>query len=277
MNRRRCLKLIASGTAALALGGTGYGFYEANHIRVERPTFALPHLPMAFDGLRVAFLSDLLHGPYTDTAYLTTIVRTTRMLDPDLILLGGSYVLRDRRHIRPCFTELGKLRAPLGVFGVLGSHDYRHGVNETRLEMRGAGVQELTNAGVWLKRGDTRLRLAGVDDLTKGQPNLSPALGDATPTDACVLLSYNPAFAEGILDFRVGLVLSGSTHGGQIRLPVVGSPWLYSDADQKYRAGFVQAPETTVYTSRGLGVSGLPVRLACRPELTLLTLRSPGA
>ncbi|QEL14497.1 metallophosphoesterase [Limnoglobus roseus] len=277
MNRRRCIKLLASASAALALGGTGYGFYEAVHVRVERPTVTLSRLPKTFDGLRVAFLSDILHGPYTEADHLTTIVRTTRMLDPDLILLGGDYALRDRRHIGPCFAELGKLRAPLGVFGVLGTHDYRLGVDETRAEMDRAKIVELTNAGVNLKRGEDRFWLAGVDDMEAGRPELNDALRGIPYGDACVLLSHNPAFADTIQGNRVDLVLSGATHGGQVRLPLVGSPWLYSETDRKYRAGLVQAPETRVYVSRGLGVSGLPVRFHCRPELTLLTLRSPVA
>lgn len=274
MNRRQCLKLLATSSAAAVLGGAGYGFYEAGSVRVERPTFALPNLPPSFDGLRVAFLSDILHGPYGEADYLTSIVRTTRLLTPDVIVLGGDYALRDPQYIRPAFDELAKLRAPLGVHGVLGSHDHRLGAAAVREEMRRANVTDLTNAGVWLTRGKDRLRLMGVDDLEKGKPELEPAVGDMTRKDAGLLASYNPAFAEAIRDPRVGLVLSGSTHGGQVRVPGVGSPWLYSATAKKYQAGFVRAPETTVYVSRGLGVSGLPVRLGCRPELTLLTLKT---
>lgn len=275
MNRRQCLKLLASSSTALVLGGAGYGFYEASSVRVERPTYALPNLPPSFDGLRVAFLSDILHGPYAEADYLSSIVRTTRLLTPDVIVLGGDYALRDAQYIRPAFDELAKLRAPLGVYGVLGSHDYRLGVDEVRTEMKRAKVTDLTNAGVWLTRGKDRLRLMGVDDVEKGKPDVAGAFGDMTVKDAGVLASYNPAFAEAVRDSRIGLVLSGSTHGGQVRVPGVGSPWLYSDAAKKYRAGLVQAPETMAYVSRGLGVSGLPVRLGCRPELTLLTLKAP--
>jgi hypothetical protein len=270
MNRRACLKYLASSAIAAGLGGTGYGFFEASWVRVEKPTFRLPNLPPALDGLTVAFLTDIHFGPYNDLDSIRSLVRTTNLLDPDVIVLGGDYAVRDRKYIAPCFDVLADLRAPHGVFGVLGTHDYRHGVEETRAAMRTAKVTELTNAGVWLKLGDGRLRLAGVDDLERGKPALGPALGDAAAKDACVLVSHNPTFAESIRDPRVGLVLSGHSHGGQVRLPVVGSPWVGSG--QKYRAGFVQAPETKVYVSRGLGVSGLPVRFGCRPELTLLTL-----
>jgi predicted MPP superfamily phosphohydrolase len=114
--------------------------------------------------------------------------------------------------------------------------------------------------------------MAGVDDFWHGRPDLGKALDGAKPTDACVLLCHNPDFAESISDRRVGLVLSGHTHGGQLILPGYGSPVVPSRYGQKYAHGLVEAPATTVYVSRGIGMSGLPVRANCRPEITLLTL-----
>ncbi|OWK36243.1 metallophosphoesterase [Fimbriiglobus ruber] len=270
MNRRQFLR--TSAIAALPLGGVCYGFAESNDLRVDRQTISIPRLPAAFRGLTVAFLTDIHHGPYISKEYVSGVVRTTRLLNPDLVLLGGDYSHRDVKYIAPCFEILSHLTAPFGVYGVLGNHDYKDGLQETREGFRSANIEELTNRGVWLTRGGERFRLAGVDDLWMGDPQLAPALGDARPTDACLLLSHNPDFVETITDRRVGLVLSGHTHGGQVVLPGAGAPIVPSRYGAKYAHGLVEAPATKVYVSSGIGVSVLPVRANCRPEITLITL-----
>ena len=104
-------------------------------------------------------------------------------------------------------------------------------------------------------------------------PNVIAALGDATRDDACLLVSHNPDLAEVLRDPRVGLMLSGHTHGGQVVFPT-GAPFVPSRYGQKYLRGLVQAPETLVYVSRGLGTSGVPVRIGSRPEINLITLKA---
>lgn len=255
MNRRRFLKFIVPSAAALAFGGAGYGFYEASHVQVEQPSFALPGLPDSHDGLTVAFLTDILHGPYQDDEFLRAIVRTTNLLDPDVIVLGGNYALRDPKHIRPCFDLLKDLRAPYGKYGVLGAHDHRLGAEAVRDGMRRAKITDLTGTGAWLACSN-QIRLSGADD---------PESGSGTR----ILVNNDPEIAESVRDPRVGLVLGASSRAGQVNVPGVGSPWA-----GKYVAGFVKAPETTAYVSRGLGVAGVPVRFGSRPEITLLTLRA---
>jgi predicted MPP superfamily phosphohydrolase len=273
MNRRMFLKTaVATAVPAAPIAAASYGMYEAGSVRIERPRLTVPKLPGSFDGLRVAFLTDIHHGPYVGLDYVTSLVRTTLALSPDVILLGGDYSSQESKYIGPCFEVLADLKAPLGVFGVLGNHDYMDGLSQSLAGFRRAGILELTNAGVWLERGTSRLRLAGVDDLWCGRPDLCSALGDARASDACLLVSHNPDFAERLLDPRVGLVLSGHTHGGQIVIPGAGSPFVPSAYGQKYARGLVQAPTTRVYVSRGLGTATPHIRWNCPPELTLLTL-----
>ena len=143
----------------------------------------------------------------------------------------------------------------------------------TRRALAENGLTELTNTGVWLERGGSRLRLCGVDDWATGRPDLRRALGDTRLGDACLLLSHNPDFVEHIRDPRVDLVLSGHTHGGQVVLPLIGAPVTASRYGQKYVHGLVQGPSARVYVSRGVGTIGPPVRFGCPPEVTLLTLR----
>jgi uncharacterized protein len=274
MNRRLFLRTTLAATISTAPIAASYGLFEASWVKIDRQTLPLTRLPKSFDGTTIAFLTDLHHGPFTTLDYVSSVVRTTLSLRPDLILLGGDYSLLDAKYIRPCFEVLAALQAPMGVFGILGNHDYWHGLTETTEGMAAAGIAELTNRGVWLTKGSDRVRLAGVDDLWCGQSNANEALGDAKRDDACLLLSHNPDFAERLRDVRVGLVLSGHTHGGQVVFPG-GAPFVPSQYGQKYLRGLVQAPETLVYVSRGLGTSGVPIRLGSRPEINLITL-TPG-
>ena len=268
---RNALGLGAAAVAAPTLA-VGYGFAEATRLHIDRQTLAVPRLPGAFRGKTVAFVTDLHHGPFVSEADVAAVVRTTMALAPDLILLGGDYSHRDGKYIAPCFELLAALSAPLGVYGVLGNHDYRHGLAETRAGMECAGVVELTNRGVPLTVGGETLHVAGVDDLWHGRPDSDAALRGVAVADACLLVSHNPDFAETLRDRRVGLVLSGHTHGGQVVVPGYGAPLVPSRYGRKYAHGLVEAPATQVYVSAGTGLSVLPVRVGCRPEITRITL-----
>ncbi|MDY3555711.1 metallophosphoesterase [Gemmata sp. JC717] len=272
MDRRFFIKAAIASLAPGATAGAAYGLFESGWLQITRHTVPLRNLPTEFEGTTVAFLTDIHHGPFTSLEYVHTIVRTALSLEPDLILLGGDYSLKDGKYIGPCFEALSALKAPLGVYGVLGNHDYWHGLTETRNGFAAAGIQELTNRHVWLERRGARVCLAGVDDKWMGQVDVRAALGDARDTDAVLLLSHNPDVAEKMKDTRVGLMLSGHTHGGQVVFPTGEAPFVPSHYGQKYLKGFVQAPTTQVYVSRGLGTTSAPFRVGSRPELTLITL-----
>jgi predicted MPP superfamily phosphohydrolase len=277
VNRRQFLKrvAVAVGTAT-GLGATGwaYGRFEATWLHVVAQTVAVPRLPPPFAGLRVALLTDPHLGPFNSREYIHSAVEAANALAPDLIAVGGDYSQGGTGHdfIRPCLQELGRLRAPLGVFGVPGNHDYWDGIDATHRAMRDYGILDVTNAGAWLERGGHRLRVAGVDDLLYGRPRLAPALGDAGPDDCCLLLSHNPEFTETLTDRRVSLVLSGHMHGGQIVVPGLGYHCLPARYGAKYLEGLVRGPCAAVFVSRGLGTVTLPLRFRCRPEVNLLTL-----
>ena len=290
-DRRQFLQTFARRVALPALaagaGGGAYMAWEAKRPVVTRVETTLRDLPAAFDGLRVAFLSDTHHGPFVPLAYLEDVVDLTNAQRPDLVLLGGDYVQRrraafvhlgrdHRRYIAPGIGVFADLCAPLGRFAVLGNHDYRTDPVRTRRALRDAGFTDLTNAGVWLERpGGARLRVAGVDDCRTGRPRLRQALGDLRAGEACLLFTHNPDYVERVRDARVDLVLSGHTHGGQVVLPFVGAPVVPSRYGQKYLAGLVQGPRARVFVTRGVGTIGPPVRFRCPPEVALITLRSP--
>jgi predicted MPP superfamily phosphohydrolase len=272
MNRRTFLRTAAAAGVAAPVVAAGYGLAESTDLHIDRQTVAVPNLPAAFRGLTVALVTDIHHGPFTSQDDVSGVVRTTLALEPDLIVLGGDYHHADGKYIPGGFDRLAPLAAPLGVFGVLGNHDNWRGRKATQAGMKKARIEELTNAGVWLRWGGARLRLAGVDDLWTGKPDVAAAVGDATVDDAVLLVSHNPDLAERLTDRRVGLVLSGHTHGGQVAIPGYGPPVLPSSYGMKYARGLVDAPLTRVYVSAGTGMSGIGLRLNCPPEVSLLTL-----
>lgn len=274
MNRRRFLKGVAATTLSVSLAGAIYGRAEAGWLTVTRQTLAVPNLPSPFAGKTIALLTDPHHGPFNSLSFLQAVVEQTNALQPDLIALCGDFIQGgDRGYIVPGLQVFAALRAPLGVFVVPGNHDHLHGrIRLVRRAIHDSGLIDATNGGRWIECDGDRIRIGGVDDLWYGEQNLDAALGDATERDACILLSHNPDYAETLRDPRVGLMLSGHMHGGQIVLPGLPHPWLPSRYGTKYLEGLVQAPRTQVFVSRGLGTVGLPLRFRCPPEINMLTL-----
>jgi uncharacterized protein len=271
MDRRKWIKRAAIGSALLAGAGV-YPFLEAKWCRLRRATVTLPNLPRPFEGTTVAFLSDVHHGPFVPRAYVRSIVAMTNELKPDFVLLGGDYCHHGPQYIAPVHEDLGKLEARMGRFAVLGNHDHWDGYKESIEGLEAAGIPLLRNAGVWVEKGLARLRIGGVGDLWCDKPDVARALGDATERDASIVISHNPDVAETLRDPRVGLMLSGHTHGGQVVVPFYGAPRVPSSYGQKYLHGLVRGPSCNVFVSRGVGTISPPVRLFCRPEVVLLTL-----
>ena len=137
------------------------------------------------------------------------------------MLLTGDYVSRHPRYIEPGIEALGKLEARIGRFAVLGNHDHWEAAPAVRHALAEAGISLTDNMGFWLDRQGDRLRICGVGDLWTDRQDPQFALGDATTHDAVIMLSHNPDYAETIRDRRVGLILSGHTHGGQVVTPGV--------------------------------------------------------
>jgi predicted MPP superfamily phosphohydrolase len=264
---------------SVAAGVVVYPFLEAKWCRVVRQTIVLPKLPATFRGLKVALIADVHHGPFVPLAYIRHIVSMANAQKPDLTLLAGDYVHHHHSYIAPGIDALGKLQAKLGRFAVRGNHDnhpYRDSNHNYQANssaaLAHAELPDLDNTGVWLERGRDRLRICGVGDLWTDRQDLGGALADATDDDAVVMLSHNPDFAETLRDKRVGLILSGHTHGGQLFVPGLGAPIVPSRYGQKYLHGLVDGPSCQVFITRGVGTITPPARLFCRPEIVLITL-----
>jgi predicted MPP superfamily phosphohydrolase len=262
---------VTAGAGAL---GLAYSYnVEPYRIQVERIRIALPRLPGAFDGLTVAQLSDLHLGPYVTEEQLANAVELTNALKPDLIVLTGDLVNSSWRYIQPCAEVIAGLDAPLGVYAVLGNHDYWVGFLNLMLQsVKKSGITLLRNQAVPLTRGRSTLYLVGIDDLWLRLANLTRAL-EGVPHNACkIALMHEPDFADAAAQAEIDLQLSGHSHGGQVRLPFAG-PLILPRYGVKYPMGFYRVGNfTRLYTNRGIGVLPPGVRFNCPPEITLMTL-----
>ena len=272
VTRRGFLGRSARAALGVAVAGGTYSVLEAKWCHAVETTLTVRRLPPSFRGLRVALLSDVHHGCWVPAAYVRAVVNLTLEAKPDLIVMAGDYVYGGKVNVAGGMSELARLDAPLGKFAAFGNHDMWHGCfPNTMTGLQTGGFQVLLNHGVWLERGGERLRLCGVGDLWTHVQNPQAAIGDATSRDAVVMLSHNPDYAEKLQDDRVSLMLSGHTHGGQVRLPGVGPLVLPSRYGKKYGGGLAFGPVCPVFVSRGVGTVGPPVRFLDRPEVNLIT------
>lgn len=277
ISRRSFLRnaVAVCGLAGLA----GYSsLIEPNRIDVTHIEIRLDRLPMEFDGLRIAHISDLHHGPYTGNLEIGKAVDAVNALKPDAIAVTGDFVTHSSykrvvRHMGPCAQLLSRLRAPLGVYAVLGNHDQLAAPDFIADTLHSHGIQVLRNGAVAWQRERARLWLAGVDDVLEGRPSLDLARAKAPKDEAVVLLAHEPDYADVAAQHSIDLQLSGHSHGGQIHVPHLESLWL-PPLSRKYPHGHYQVGRMQLYTNRGIGVIGVPVRFECLPEVTLLTLRA---
>lgn len=264
---RRTVGLVAGAAATTVTGGAVLSAYRFQVEAISASLVGL-HAP-----LRAAWLCDLHYGPFIGVGSVAAWVDTTLALRLDIVLLGGDLVdALGRGQPRSLVDQLARLRAPLGVWGVWGNHDHRRlrasgGLDAFEGALAEAGIVMLRNRGVQV-RDD--LYLAGLDDWREGRPDLTVTLAGRPAGVPCLLLSHNPDALPHVPE-DVDLTLCGHTHGGQVRLPFVGPLITSSRYGRRFAAGWVRGPALG-YVSRGLGVSQLPVRVACPPELTDLTL-----
>ncbi len=226
-------------------------------------------LPRAFDGLRIVQLSDIHHSLYTSLYVVERAVEAANRLEADVMVLTGDFVTFSPDYVGPVAHALGRLKAPMGVFAVLGNHDYRPGADFVSRELGRQGIEVLRNRHTALKRQGQRLWLAGVDDILYSC-DLARAARGIPENGPKILLCHNPAIIGQAARYGFDLVLSGHTHGGQVRLPVLKSFYRTT----RFRTGWDRLHRTQIYVNRGLGQVVVPFRLGCPPEIALFELRA---
>jgi uncharacterized protein len=289
-------QLFSRSTALTSLGvGTaayGFGIEPAFKLNVTRYALRPQHWSNGLK-LRIAALSDIhASEPYMSAARIREIVALTNTLDADMIVLLGDYVVGSGAHyskLAPSIwaAELASLKAPLGVFAVLGNHDWwQYGENrqksadEVSAALRSANITVLHNQALRLQKDGQAFWLAGLGDqlaflewathTLKGADNLPATLAQITDDAPVVLLAHEPDIFVKV-PARVSLTLSGHTHGGQIRI-MGWSPIIPSRYGNRFAYGHVSEGGKDLLVTGGLGVSRIPVRIGVPPEIMLVDL-----
>ena len=238
---------------------------------VDRERIWLDRLPGRFDGLRIVQISDIHHGLFLPKEWLDEAVRQANHLNPDIIALTGDFVTYSRRNIEPAAEILGRLRARLGVYAVLGNHDFRVDADAITAALQRQRIEVLRNRHISLGFGGDSLFLAGVDDYGYGA-DVRRAMKGIPREAVSVLLAHNPRIIRLASSKGVSLVLSGHTHGGQVNIPILGTIYGRSPERLRFKIGWDRLGATQIYVSRGIGTIVLPWRLRCPAEISSLEL-----
>lgn len=252
------------------------GYFGSGLLVVRRVDVDVPGLDPAFEGLRIAQLSDLHVGPHTSRRFLRRVVDATRSIAPDLIAVTGDLVDDRAEDVASYARAMRALEAPLGVYMIPGNHDVYAGWDDVERALRTAKLGTvLVNELQVIRRGRAVIALVGTGDPAGGgsrsAPDVARALS-AVPSGATVIaFAHNPALWPSLAARGVALTLSGHTHWGQFALPTLGwslaSPFL-----ERAMGGHVER-DSLLYISPGTGYWGIPFRIGASPEVTLVTLR----
>ncbi|MGA2019400.1 MAG: metallophosphoesterase [Candidatus Sulfotelmatobacter sp.] len=280
---RRQFLYLAGAAGALAIAGDSF-LLEPNRPRIVHQDFSLSRWPERLNGFTIALLSDFHYDPYCSVHPLHATVPLVNHLHPDLIVLTGDFVsvplLGDDAKAafaaEPCANILRQMTAPHGLWAVMGNHDFNTDPVYVTRALRSVGIQVLEDQSTAIEHDGARFWLAGVNDVLSRTANLTETLRRVPAGEAVVLLAHEPDFADEASKFPIDLQLSGHSHGGQVRIPLL--PPLYLPAmAKKYVMGTYQVGPLPLYTNAGIGTVGVPVRLNCPPEITLITLKSSPA
>ncbi|MBI5680239.1 MAG: metallophosphoesterase [Methanobacterium sp.] len=265
-------KKIVLAVVIIIVSLLAYSLIEPYFIETKDVVIESNQIPAEFDGTKIVFLSDIHCGswPFFDEQRTENLVNQVNALNPDLIVLGGDYVSDDSQYINPCFLKLSKLKAPLGVYGILGNNDPK---NESINAMKIANITYIDNKGIWIEKNNSKIRLGGVGDYITDDPAEEPTINNVSVNDFVMLLSHNPDFFPKVDKSKVDLVLSGHTHGGQITFFGLWAPITHSEYGNKYMNGLKKEDNATLIVSNGIGTIILPARFFAKPQIILIELK----
>lgn len=259
---------------------------EPTWLELNRCEIPIVDLPPAFAGLRIVQLSDFHASRQVTAAYLAEAVALAQAQHADVIVLTGDFVHKGFKHVARVAATLGRLKAPHGVFAVLGNHDfsvrnalgfrrYRHLHRAVADALTQRGIRVLRNETVHLTRGGDHVHLTGVEDLWSRVCDPERAFEGLSGSVPRIVLAHNPRTIEHLNGHRCDLMLSGHTHGGQVHWPGLGRPVL-GRRNNRFVAGLYRYKNGYLYVNKGVGF-GFPFRFGVRPEVAVVTLRGAAA
>lgn len=261
---------------AVSLFLIGKAYYDTNSLEINHYQISNKEIGKILNGKKLAFLTDLHIRNYG--LIENKILEIIEKEKPDLILLGGDYI-NFKGSFQPAISFMEKLKAPLGVYGVLGNTEYSNEngscilchKNGSKIIKENPHPRFLRNSSTILNIDEKRLNLIGVDDPVNGKADLTAALTNCSTKVPSILISHSPQIFEDAVQKGVSFILSGHNHGGQIFLLKYLRDALHLDPALEFLEGFFQKGKTTMYVSRGLGTSFLPFRFGVKPEISFFT------
>lgn len=278
MTRRQFLRSSVSTVIGAGLISGGYAWlWEPRHLSIESLELEFRRLPPIFDGLKVVQFSDLHLGFHSYESDLKNLMESIMSQSPDVICLTGDIVDNSVEPLAQAVPYLTSLKAPMGKYAILGNHDHWGQPDEVIRMLEASGFVVLQNSNVILRRQESMIAIVGLEDLLRGSPDPDKALKGIPEGTFSLLLMHEPDYADTAALYPFDIQLSGHSHGGQVRLPLLGAVTT-PIGSKRYIQGLYQLESTDMklYVNRGIGVTQLPIRFLCRPELTVFTFKKSG-
>lgn len=296
--RRRFLSILGLGIAALPFGALLYGMYKGKYnFKVFKYALEFEDLPDAFDGYRITQISDIHSGSFDNRKKIEYAVDLINKQQGDVILFTGDLVNNLATEMEPWMGLFSTLEAKDGKFSILGNHDYgdyvdweteelkRQNLEDLKIIQRDIGFDLMLNENRYLKKGNDKIALVGVENWGRGGFKKAGDLSKATATidkdDFKILMSHDPSHWEDVVlfdDVHYHLTLSGHTHGMQFGIEIPGwVKWSPARWRYKYWAGIYKEKGQFINVNRGLGFLGYPGRVGIWPEISVITLKKKKA
>jgi len=293
INRSEFLSQAAMVATAIPFGAMAYGIISGAHdYRLKRVSLNLPNLPKAFDGIRIAQVSDIHSGSFFNKTAVRGGVELVMDNKPDMIFFTGDLVNNESSEVKEYIDVFNKLRAPLGVFSVTGNHDYGDYKNWASKEAKQQNFKDLIeahkllgfdllmNENRFVEQGGERLAIIGIENWGAGRftkyGKLDQAYAGTEEAATKILLSHDPSHwdAEVRPKYKdIDLMLSGHTHGFQFGVELGGFKWSPVQYAYKQWAGLYKEGNQHLYVNRGFGYLGYPGRVGMPPEITIIELK----
>ncbi|MDP1677725.1 MAG: metallophosphoesterase [Bacteroidota bacterium] len=276
-SRRSFLQKGVIGLSAYSFVGATAGAVNGNDFEVINKTIMIPNLPEQFKGFTIGMMSDIHSSVFMNKEDMDGYVSAMNALKTDLIVVTGDFVNSQTEEVYQFAEAFSNLKSPNGVYGCLGNHDYfAKDVELVAKKVDECGIKLLRNDAIKIEKDNSFFNLIGVDDIgrnVKPDDYMIRALSFVKNDQPKILLCHKPYYFSNAKNLGIDLTLSGHTHGGQVVFGKVdGTPISLAAFASKYIAGLYTLDKSQLYVNKGIGSVGIPFRINCPPELTVITL-----
>ena len=250
--------------------------FDSSKIEVVEIDITIDNLGWNFNNLRILNLTDIHLGQWINPEYVDKLIDYVNTLNVDLVTLTGDYFSYVTKGYEQSLQDsFKKIESKYGKFGVLGNHDHWMGSKKVRDIFTNSNVIDLSNDVYTLEKDGEFLNICGVDSCTVCADNLDKVLAKMKKDTPSILLAHEPDFAkQSSQTNRFDLQISGHSHGGQFIIPKFETTPFRGPNSRKYPVGIYEVGNMIQYTSKGLGTNSFRLRVNCKPEITIITLKT---